>query len=82
MQALGGEDMGLDQRVKGLQNRDAGTDLVGEGRDAEIDALPGIAFALAVQGLVLPELLESGWSRAGSARQIRAASHGRVPAVA
>ena len=58
VQALSSEDMGLDQRVKGLQNRDAGTDLVGEGRDAEIDALPGIAFALAVQGLMLPELLE------------------------
>ena len=43
---------------KGLQDRGAGADLVGERRDAELDAFAGIAFALPVHRLVLTELLE------------------------
>ena len=50
--------MGLDQRVQRAQDRRAGADLVGERRDAEIDALPGVALALPVQRLMLTELLE------------------------
>jgi hypothetical protein len=41
-----------------LQDRRAGTDLVGQRRHAQIDAFAPVAFALAVQGLMLAELLE------------------------
>jgi hypothetical protein len=58
VQPVGGQDMGLDQRMERLQRRGAGADLVGQRRDAEINALPGIALALAVERLVLPKLLE------------------------
>ena len=50
--------MGLDQGVERQQNHSAGADLIGQRRDAEIDALSGIALALAIQRLVLAELLE------------------------
>jgi hypothetical protein len=50
--------MALDQRMKGLQNRRTGTDLVGQRRKAQINALSSIALALAVQRLVLAKLLE------------------------
>ena len=58
MQPLGSQHMGLDQRMQRLQRHRAGTHLVGERRDAEIDALAGVALALPVQRLMLPELLE------------------------
>ena len=48
----------LDQRMKRLQGRRAGADLVGQRRQAQIDALAPIALALPVQRLMLAELLE------------------------
>ena len=44
--------------MKRLQRRRAGADLVGQRRDAELDAFAPIALALPVQRLVLAELLE------------------------
>ena len=41
-----------------LQRRRAGSDLVGQRGEADIDAFPGIALGLAVQWLMLAELLE------------------------
>lgn len=58
MQPLGGEGLTLDQPIKRLQGRRTGADLVGQCRQAKIDALPGVALALPVQGLMLVELLE------------------------
>ena len=58
MQALSRQNVGLDQRVQGLESQSAGTDLVGQRRDAEIDAFPAISLALPVQRLMLAELLE------------------------
>jgi hypothetical protein len=58
MQALGGEHMRLDQRMHRLQRCGTRANLVGQCREAEVDALAGIAFALPVQRLVLGELLE------------------------
>ena len=58
MQPLGGQNMGLDQRMQRLQRRRAGADLVGQRREAEIDAFAPIALALPVQRLMLAELLE------------------------
>ena len=58
MQPLGRQDMGLDQRMERLQDRRAGADLVGQRRDAQIDAFAPVSLALAVQRLVLAELLE------------------------
>ena len=58
MQSFGGKDMGLDPPDQRLQHRAAGADLVGQGGEAERHAFPGIAFGLAVQRLMLAELLE------------------------
>ena len=46
-------DVALDQRMKRLQGRCAGADLVGQRRHAQIDAFAPVAFALAVQRLML-----------------------------
>src|SRR5829696_1474019 len=58
VQALSRQDVSLDQPVQRSQGRRAGPDLIGARRDAEVDALPPIALALPVQGLMLSELLE------------------------
>jgi hypothetical protein len=58
MQPLGGQDMSLYQRMKRLQGQRTGADLVGHRRQAQINALPPIPLALAVQWLMLTELLE------------------------
>ena len=50
--------MGLDQRIKRLQRRRTGADLVGERRHGELDAFAGITLALPVERLMLAELLE------------------------
>jgi hypothetical protein len=58
VEAPGGEHMRLDQEVEWAQRGGAGADLVGERRQAQGDAFARVAVALAVQGLVLAELLE------------------------
>lgn len=58
VEPLGRQDMGLDEGMDRLQHHGADPDLVGEGREAEVDALSGIALGLPVQRLVLPKLLE------------------------
>jgi len=58
VQPFGGQDVALNQPMKRLQGRRTGADLVGQRRQAQIDALSPIAFALPVQGLMLAELLE------------------------
>ena len=58
VQPLGRQDMRPDQRMERRQGRRAGADLVGQGGEAQVDALPGVALGLPVQRLVLPELLE------------------------
>ena len=58
MQALGSQDVALNQRMKRLQGRRAGADLVGQRRHAQIDAFAPVSFALAVQRLMLAELLK------------------------
>ena len=56
VQPLGGEHVGVDQGHERGQVGGAGADPVGDGRDAELDALQGIGLALAVQRQVLAEL--------------------------
>ena len=58
VQPLGGQNMSLDQCIKWQQGRRAGADLVGQRRQAQINALAPVAFALPVQRLMLAELLE------------------------
>ena len=58
VQALGGEDMGLQPIEDRAQHADAGADLVGERRQAQRHAFPGVTLGLAVQRLMLAELLE------------------------
>ena len=58
MQPLGGEHVARDQLVERRQRGGAGADLIGQGRDVEVDAFAGIALALPVERLVLAVLLE------------------------
>ena len=58
MQPRGGEDMGLQQIENRTQHADAGADLIGERRQAQRHAFPGVTLGLAVQRLMLAELLE------------------------
>ena len=58
MQSFGSQDVAFDQRMKRLQGRRAGADLVGQRRRAQIDAFASVAFALAVQRLMLAEFLK------------------------
>lgn len=46
------ENMGADQVVDRLQGGSAGPDLIGQGREADLDALLGITLRLPVQGLM------------------------------
>ncbi len=58
VQPPGAEDVVAYQRVNRRKRGGAGANLVGQGREAEIDTLPGVALGLPVQGLMLAELLE------------------------
>ena len=73
--------MGLDQRVQRRERRGGGADLVGERREAELDALAAVALGLAVQRLVLAELLEQDHrqqARAGPAARRRVEGRRRL----
>ena len=50
--------MCFDQLIERHQRKGGGTDLIGEGRDAERHAFASEAVGLAVERLVLPILLE------------------------
>ena len=50
--------MGPDQRMDRRERDGAGPDLIGQRREADLDAFLRIALGLTVQGLVLAELLE------------------------
>ena len=56
--AAAGKDMGADQIVERAQQRGAAADLIGERREAEIDAFPPVPFRLPIERLVLSVLLE------------------------
>jgi hypothetical protein len=70
MQPIASQDMTLNQRVQRAQRRSASAHLIGQRRQAQLDALAGIALALAVQRLMLAELFEQDHrqeARAGEA---------------
>jgi hypothetical protein len=48
----------ISQQQEGLEHRTPGADLVGDGQKSERHAFPRIALGLAVQRLMLAELLE------------------------
>src|SRR3546814_11392426 len=58
MQPFRRQDMRLDQPIERQGGKHPGADLVGQRRDAEIDALALEALALAVQRNVLGELVD------------------------
>ena len=58
MQSGRGKDMRLDQAVQRLQQLGHRADLVGKRGKAEVHALAGIAFGLAIEGLMLSVLFE------------------------
>ena len=80
MQAFGGEDVRLDAPQQRRQHGAAGADLVGQGRQAERHALAGIALGLAVQRLMLPELLEQDHRQQARPGPAARRSHGTAPA--
>jgi hypothetical protein len=56
--ALAGEDVRLDKIHQAAHQDDAVADIVGERRHADAHAFGGIGFALAVERLMQPELVE------------------------
>jgi len=58
MNALGGEDVRLDQLVERPQRRRTGADMIGHGRDRELDPLARILLALPVERLVVGVFLD------------------------
>src|SRR5262249_56498964 len=58
VQPLGRKDMRLAPPQERAQHRAAGPDLIGQGRQAERNPLSRIALGLAIERLMLPELLE------------------------
>jgi hypothetical protein len=58
VQAFGRQHMGLDQRVQRRERDGTRPHLVGQRRQAELDALAGVALGLPVERLMLGELLE------------------------
>src|ERR1700720_1511588 len=58
VQSVGGKDMRFKTPENRFQHRAAGPHLIGQGRQAERHAFLGVAFGLAVERLMLPELLE------------------------
>ena len=58
VQSFSREDMRFNTPEDRFQHRAAGPDLVGQGRQAQRHAFLGVAFGLAVERLMLPELLE------------------------
>jgi hypothetical protein len=64
----GGHDMGLDQGVQRRERGGAGPHLVRERRQAELHALARVALGLAVERLMLAELLEQDHGEEARAR--------------
>src|SRR5450631_4775435 len=58
VQSFRGEDVSFKPPEDRLEHRAAGSHLVGQGRQAERHAFPGIAFSLAIERLMLPKLIE------------------------
>src|SRR3546814_13271035 len=58
MQSLGRQHMGLETPIERHERGAGGADLIGERRKAERHAFAGVALGLAVQRLMLAELLE------------------------
>src|SRR5437773_2667787 len=58
VQPLGCKHVRRDAPENGLEHGAAGPDLVSQGRQAQRHAFPGVALGLAVEWLMLPELLE------------------------
>src|SRR5215471_20262050 len=58
MNARGGEDVRLDQLVERRQHGGAGADMIGHGRDRELDLLTRIVFALPIEWLVVGVFLD------------------------
>ena len=76
MQSFGGEDMRFQTPEERFEHGAAGSNLVGQGRQAERHAFLGIAFGLAVERLMLPELLEQNHRQKSWDRPSPWRSHG------
>lgn len=74
MQAIPIEDMGTDQCMDRCRRRSAGTELIGQRREVDVDTFLGIALGLTVERLVLPHL-----SQASVRTQIEACALPPIP---
>ena len=82
MQALGGEDMRLDQRVQRRQSPGAGADVIGQRREAQIDAFASESARSAGSAADAARTSRTGSSPAGSGRQGHAEWDGTARAAA
>ena len=69
MQPFGRQNMGLDQSMQRTQRGGARAHLIGQRRKAQVDAFAGVALALAVQRLMLAELLEQDHRQQAGSRE-------------
>jgi hypothetical protein len=60
VQSLSRENVSLHPPEEGCQRCAAASHLIGQGRQAEGYALPGVAFGLAIERLMVPVLLRTG----------------------
>ena len=80
MQPIASQDMTLNQPIRGAA-RGARAHLIGQRREAQFDALSGIALALAVQRLMLAELFEEDHRQRLRAGEAARRDMERVPAA-
>ena len=69
MKPGGGKDVRFNKQVERLQDSSAGADLIGERRQADLDTFMGVAVTLAVERLMLAELLEQDHCQQAGAEQ-------------
>lgn len=81
MQPFVRQNVSLDQRMKRLSREGASANLVGQGRDAQINPLAGIALTLPAERLMLAEFLEQDHGqkvRSGKAARCPMEGRGRL----
>jgi hypothetical protein len=82
MQALGRHDMGFHKASDGIKRRANRPHGVGHGRQGDWHAFQSVALGLAVQGLMLTELLEYDHGQEAGPRPAPGDDKGMAPALA
>jgi hypothetical protein len=82
MQPIASQDMTLNQPLQRTQRGFASAPLIGQRRQAQFDALAGIALALAAQRLMLAELFEQDHRQEARAREAARRHNRTAPGAA